>query len=429
MSEAALKSILALFSSASPSHPTTLQAEKRSGGEDFLKLDNDVSISTKKIIIGTVLYDRSSSPTRAGSWATRLFSFIKEWRAARWVATFVSTHLKDTRGSTEFVKNIREHGGVRRNEFIDFLITQRLDGKSTEVLEGRKGSRSPGYQIGNVDQVIKTRLLSAFGTHVSDQQIAAFLAFIDSSGSQIDKALRADASGFVVGFKQFCSENPSHSLVMIMQGKVDLLAQALGVDQARRSVRNADESMSRESSVGESPDPQVLSTPHTPRSESGPDGVAFGRMSSSHSATQMDWTAFGRKGHLELSDMQLINGWLTGLDPKLADQETKESIDYLLSLRNRDYERARTLLTNQEDLADYRKSLDSLVGFPAILFLAKVAGRAQSGVTSPGDSSPPVAVADGTTSAMQRWLSEPEPDSDSDTDSDSDSEEDDRTNG
>jgi hypothetical protein len=280
-----------------------------------------------------------------------------------------------------------------------------------------------------VDQVIKTRLLSVFGTAVSGQQIDAFFAFIDTNCSRVDDAFRADAAGFVAGFKQFCSKNSSHSLVPVMQGKVDLLAQVLGGDPARLSAGSATEALSRESSVEAIANSQESSSPPALHPKSASDDVAFDGIGMPHTATRMDWTAFGRKGHLELSDMQLIKGWLTGLDPKLADQETNDSIDYLLSLRNRDYERARTLLTNQEDLADYRKSLDSLVGFPAILFLAKVAGRAQSGVTSPGDSSPPVAVADGTASAMQRWLSGPEPDSDSDTDTESDSEEDDRTNG
>lgn len=220
----------ALFSAAPPSQPATRPADPARDGDDFLKLDNDVSISREKIEIGTVLYDRRSSPERARSWLTRLFSFIKEWRAVRWVETFVSKRLAHLPGSAEFVRNIRRQGGVRRDDFLDFLLEQRLTGQRATWLGAVAHERSGDHQIANVGSAIQGRVLSALGS-VPTVQLDAFLVFIDSGCLDVPHDSRQHAEAFVSHFRSFAAAHPTHPLRTVMQGKVNLLARHLEEDK------------------------------------------------------------------------------------------------------------------------------------------------------------------------------------------------------
>lgn len=221
----------ALFTSASTPYPATSRAEASGDDGDFLKLDNDISIHREKIEIGTVLYDRRSSPTRASAWFTRLFSFIKEWRAARWVESFVGTRLKHLPGSQAFVGHIRQQGGVRRDELIDFLFEQRMTGISAEILGAGPGKSFGKYQIADLERAIMGRLDAVFGSRISTNEIRSFLDFIDRGGLVVQPSHRSAASAFVEHFSAFEKDEPQHPLVSIMQGKVRLLAHRLEEDR------------------------------------------------------------------------------------------------------------------------------------------------------------------------------------------------------
>lgn len=202
---------------------------------DFLKLDNDVSISRDKIEIGTVLYDSRSSPRRARSWLHRLFSFIerfKEKKALDWVATFVGTRLIHLPGSENFVAHIQKQKGVRRDEFIDFLIEQRLLGISAKVLGSGVKNSFGNYQIADVAGAIIDRLSAAFTPSFTPEEITAFFAFSDAQCLHVRQEERLDAEAFVEKFSSFAKENPQHPLVSLLQGKVNLLAVRLQEDSA-----------------------------------------------------------------------------------------------------------------------------------------------------------------------------------------------------
>ncbi len=214
----------------SPPDPSASPTGKVGYAGDFLKLDNDVSIGRDRIEIGTVLYDRHSSPARAKSLLTRLFSFIKQLRAVHWVATFVGTRLKALPGSESFVAHIRQQGGVRRDELIDFLIEQRLTGISAETL-GSGANKSFGqYQIADVAGAIRGRLSSVLGSSVSDSDIGALLAFCDARCLHVPPGQRRHAEQFVVKFQQFADSHPNHPLAALLQGKVNLLSARLRDD-------------------------------------------------------------------------------------------------------------------------------------------------------------------------------------------------------
>lgn len=197
---------------------------------DFLKLDNDVSISGDRIEIGTVLYDRHTSPTRAKSLVTRLFSFVKKLRAVHWVATFVGTRLKALPGSESFVKHIRQQGGVRRDELIDFLIEQRLTGISADTLGAGAHQSFGRYQIADVAGAVRGRLSSVLGQSVSESEIDALLAFCDAGCLHVPPGQRRNAEQFVTKFQRFAESHPAHPLAVLLQGKVNLLSARLRDD-------------------------------------------------------------------------------------------------------------------------------------------------------------------------------------------------------
>ncbi len=221
----------ALFSNPSAARPETPHADKDSDRHDFLKLDNEVSIRRDRIEVGTFLYDRKSSPTRAGSWATRLFSFIKQWRATRWVASFVETRLKHLPGSQEFVTHIRRQGGVRRDELIDFLLEQRLSGITEKALGRGMGNSFGEYQIAELESAIRGRMSSVFGARIGPPEIQAFLDFTDGGCLDVRRERRAETESFARQFAEFAKDQPQHSLVKIMQGKVRLLERRLEEDR------------------------------------------------------------------------------------------------------------------------------------------------------------------------------------------------------
>lgn len=214
----------------SPPDPSASRLGEGAYTGDFLKLDTDVSIGKDRIEIGTVLYDRHSSPTRAKSLLTRLFSFIKELRAVHWVATFVGSRLKALPGSESFVAHIRQQGGVRRDELIDFLIEQRLTGIRAETLGSGANQSFGQYQIADVAGAIRGRLSSVLGPSVSDSDIGALLAFCDAGCLHVPPGQRRHAEQFVIKFRQFAQSHPAHPLAALLQGKVNLLSARLRDD-------------------------------------------------------------------------------------------------------------------------------------------------------------------------------------------------------
>ncbi len=230
MSGIAVRYLSALLPRVPTDHSTSREDEVDCKN-DFLMLDKDVSISRQKIEIGTVLYDRRSRPTRASSWMTRMFSFIKRLQAVSWVSTFVGTRLQHLPGSKEFVSRINKNWGVRREEFIDFLLEQRLTGISAQALGSGAHNSFGEYQVGDVGGSITGRLSSAFGNSMSVEQINAFLAFIDTGCLDVPQHGRAHAEEFVSRFRSFASAHQDHLLLPVMQGKVNLLARRLQEDQ------------------------------------------------------------------------------------------------------------------------------------------------------------------------------------------------------
>jgi len=64
------------------------KADDRSTG-NFLKLDNDISLSKSGLKVETVFFDTSTGGARSKNLFTFIFGKVMEWRAKNWVKNFV----------------------------------------------------------------------------------------------------------------------------------------------------------------------------------------------------------------------------------------------------------------------------------------------------------------------------------------------------
>jgi len=205
-----------------------------SAPQDCLKLDNDFSMDAGRLLIGTVLYDRTTDPVRASSPLSRLFGWIKEQRAAAWAERFIRTALPAGEDRQHMLAHIRSTGRVTRTELLDLLVKKRLEGwdpnkQPTPTLEGRLDN----FYIRDVEKAIHIHFKRTL--NISDPELHAFMQCLNSGFRSVPPALSDNAYSFIQKFGEAAAITPKSPLVSLLQGRVNLMQRAMQ-DQFRLSL-------------------------------------------------------------------------------------------------------------------------------------------------------------------------------------------------
>ena len=81
------------------------KVDERATG-DFLKLDNDVSLSKSGLKVKTILFDKSTNRLRSENIFTLIFGKVMEWRAKSWVKNFVEKNKDYLPGAEKLLQKL-----------------------------------------------------------------------------------------------------------------------------------------------------------------------------------------------------------------------------------------------------------------------------------------------------------------------------------
>jgi len=198
------------------------KADDRSTG-NFLKLDNDISLSKSGLKVETVFFDTSTGGARSKNLFTFIFGKVMEWRAKNWVKNFVEKNKYYLPGADIFLKNINSSSGVKRNEVMSLLASAKIarspifsmPEKNTQGLNVNYLIKDPGESV--IDFFVKS-----IDPAPSRDAVKVFFNFVEKGSSAINYGNAPDALNFLDNFRLWSEKNPEDSLLKMVRGNVNL---------------------------------------------------------------------------------------------------------------------------------------------------------------------------------------------------------------
>jgi hypothetical protein len=195
---------------------------------DFLKLDNDVSLSKSGLKVETILFDKSTNQSRSRNIFTLIFGKVMEWRAKSWVKNFVEKNKDYLPGAEKFLKNINSSGGVKRGEVMSLLSAAKIT-RSPIFLreEGKTNGLKINYLIKDSSKSVIDFFVKTINPAPSHDAVKVFLDFIEKGSSAITYRNAGDALIFLDSFRKWSEQNSEENLAVMIKGNVNLFRSSL----------------------------------------------------------------------------------------------------------------------------------------------------------------------------------------------------------
>jgi hypothetical protein len=203
------------------------KADDRATG-DFLKLDNDVSLSKSGLKVDTILFEKSTNQSRSRNIFTLIFGKVMEWRAKNWVKNFVEKNKDFLPGAGTFLKNINSSGGVKRGEVMSLLSAAKIT-RSPIFLreEGNTNGLKINYLIKDSSKSVIDFFVKTINPAPSHDAVKVFLDFIEKGSSAITYGNAGDALNFLDNFREWSQQNSEENLAVMIKGNVNLFRSSL----------------------------------------------------------------------------------------------------------------------------------------------------------------------------------------------------------
>jgi hypothetical protein len=203
------------------------KADDRATG-DFLKLDNDVSLSKSGLKVETILFDKSTNQSRSKNIFTLIFGKVMEWRAKNWVKNFVEKNKDYLPGAEKFLKNINFSDGVKRGEVMSLLSAAKIT-RSPIFLreEGNTNGLKINYLIKDSSESVIDFFVKTINPAPSHDAVKVFLDFIEKGSSAITYGNAGDALNFLDNFREWSEKNSEENLAVMIKGNVNLFRSSL----------------------------------------------------------------------------------------------------------------------------------------------------------------------------------------------------------
>ena len=203
------------------------KADDRATG-DFLKLDNDVSLSKSGLKVETILFDKSTNQSRSKNIFTVIFGKVMEWRAKSWVKNFVEKNKDYLPGAEKFLKNINSSDGVKRSDVMSLLSAAKITrspifSRAEENTNGLKMN----YLIKDSSKSVIEFFVKSINPAPSYTAVKVFLDFVEKGSSAINYGNVEDALNFLDNFRKWSEKNPGDNLAVMIKGNVNLFRLSL----------------------------------------------------------------------------------------------------------------------------------------------------------------------------------------------------------
>ena len=138
---------------------------------------------------------------------SRVLGRFMEWSAGYWIAHHVEKQLPGKRIAQDFIKNIREQGGVGRDELVDFLSEANLNSKEkailppNAILEGKNQTFLVDTDSVLVRHLVDTTESQPEGKKFTSSNVQDFLKFVKNECKINDFS---DAKK-IKSLKEFCA--------------------------------------------------------------------------------------------------------------------------------------------------------------------------------------------------------------------------------
>ena len=197
---------------------------------DFLKLDNDVSLSKSGLKVETVFFDKSTGGVRSKNLLTVIFGRLMEWRAKNWIRKYVEKNKDYLPGSEIFLKNINSSDGVKRSDIISLLAKAKIARSPIfSMPEKNTTGLKMNYLFKDAGENVIDFFVKSIKPAPSRDAVKVFLNFVEKGSSEINYANVGDALDFLDNFREWSEKNPDENLVTMIKGNVNLF---------RSSVKN-----------------------------------------------------------------------------------------------------------------------------------------------------------------------------------------------
>lgn len=208
--------------------PSLKRREDGRASDDFLKLDNDISLSKSGIKVDTVIFDKSTNQSRSKNILTLIFGKLMEWRAKNWVKNFVEKNQYFLPGSEKFLKNINSSDGVKRSEVMLLLAAAKI---TRSQLFSRKEENTTGlkinYLIKNPGDEVIDFFVKTINPAPSHDAVKVFLNFIEKGSSAINYGNAGYALNFLDNFRKWSEQNSEENLAVMIKENVNLFRSSL----------------------------------------------------------------------------------------------------------------------------------------------------------------------------------------------------------
>ena len=169
---------------------------------DYLKLGYEFSFTHG---LRAVLFDRQSKE-HSETLMSRVLGGFMEWSAGHWIAHHIKKQLPNEKISREFIRNIREQGGVSRDELVDFLSEAKIRNPKKEIFpsESILGGNAR-IHLTDAENVLKNHLTSKekhnkYKNEFTEENISEFLKFVKNDC----KIANPSDTEFIKELENFC---------------------------------------------------------------------------------------------------------------------------------------------------------------------------------------------------------------------------------
>lgn len=190
---------------------------------DFLKLDNDVSLSKSGLKVETVFFDKSTGGIRSKNLFTVIFGRLMEWRAKNWIRNYVEKNKDYLPGSEIFLKNINSSDGVKRSEIMSLLASAKIARSPIfSMPEKNTTGLKMNYLFKDAGENVIDFFVKSIKPAPSRDAVKVFLNFVEKGPSSINYGNVGDALDFLDNFRKWSEKNSDENLVTMIKGNVNL---------------------------------------------------------------------------------------------------------------------------------------------------------------------------------------------------------------